>query len=490
MPASLARTGTFVCLIFGIIGSIYAQSLGNATDGPPHILVILVDDLGKEWLSCYGAEDIQTPNIDALAGSGTKFNHFYSMPQCTPTRVSLLTGQYPFRHGWVNHWDVPRWGAGAHFDENLNPALTTQLKQAGYRTCIAGKWQIDDFRVEPDALTKIGFDAYCMWTGYESEVPASAERYQDPYLYSYGVSRTYEDAFGPDVFKDFIIDFIKENKAQPMFIYYPMVLTHTPFVDTPTESAPDKLGKHKAMVRYTDKITGDLIAALEAENIRDQTLILWTTDNGTTGQISGSYRGEMVQGGKGKTLESGISAPFIASWPGVVAAGKSSDALVDMTDILPTCIDLAGSTPPLFWDTDVSKEPIDGRSFKQVLMNGREKSSRTWILSMGGGNHAKRTSTGVENQYIFRDRVLSNGKYKLYYGSHGEPEAFYHLQADPFERKNILAHVNGREDQENLQALLEACRAFPQNDADPRYRANPSQTWDVPITAETQTWKK
>lgn len=84
---------------------------------PPNILFILVDDLGKEWISTYGAEDIQTPNIDALAKSGIKFNNVYSMPQCTPTRVTLLTVQYPFRHGWVNHWDVPRWGGGVHFDE-------------------------------------------------------------------------------------------------------------------------------------------------------------------------------------------------------------------------------------------------------------------------------------------------------------------------------------------------------------------------------------
>ncbi|MCA9019307.1 MAG: sulfatase-like hydrolase/transferase, partial [Planctomycetaceae bacterium] len=75
----------------------------------PNILFIMVDDLGKEWVSCYGAEDIKTPSIDGLAAAGMKFNNAWCMPQCTPTRVTLLTGQYPFRHGWTNHWDVPRW---------------------------------------------------------------------------------------------------------------------------------------------------------------------------------------------------------------------------------------------------------------------------------------------------------------------------------------------------------------------------------------------
>ena len=110
-----------ICLLILMLGFICCrpETQSDQASAPPNILFIMVDDLGKEWISCYGAEEVQTPRIDALAASGTKFNHVYSMPQCTPTRVSLLTGQYPFRHGWVNHWDVPRWGAGAHFDERI-----------------------------------------------------------------------------------------------------------------------------------------------------------------------------------------------------------------------------------------------------------------------------------------------------------------------------------------------------------------------------------
>ncbi|PHN02371.1 sulfatase-like hydrolase/transferase [Flavilitoribacter nigricans] len=456
----------------------------------PNILFILVDDLGKEWVSAYGAEDIQTPHIDALAASGTTFRHAYSMPQCTPSRVTLLTGQYPFRHGWVNHWDVPRWGGGAHFDERRNPALPVKIREAGYKTCMAGKWQIDDFRVEPDALVKSGFDAYCMWTGYEAEVPVSAERYQDPYIYQSGASKTYEGQFGPDIFKDFIIDFIHTNKDDPWLVYYPMVLTHTPFVNTPDETADDNLGKHKAMVRYTDKITGELMAALEKEGQRDNTLIIWTTDNGTARQIEGHYRGNVVQGGKSQTTEPGICAPFIASWPGVVRAGHSSEALIDFTDLFPTFLSLAGA--PIGPEIEMNGEQyiIDGRSFADVLLGKQTNSARPWILGMGGGNNAKRTEAGVENQYVYRDRVLRNERFKLFVGPDQQAAGFYDLQRDPWEQQNLIDQTLTDTAQRALNTLLEAASDFPEEDADPRYIPNPEQSWDVPITAESGVWKR
>jgi arylsulfatase A-like enzyme len=133
----------------------------------PNILFILLDDMGKEWVSQYNADDIDTPNIDLLAKNGMQFNNAWSMPQCTPSRVTFMTGQYPFRHGWVNHYDVPRWGHGANFDSEKNPSIAKIMKKAGYKTCIAGKWQINDFRLQPEAMVSHGFDDYCMWTGGE-----------------------------------------------------------------------------------------------------------------------------------------------------------------------------------------------------------------------------------------------------------------------------------------------------------------------------------
>ena len=456
----------------------------------PNILLILVDDLGKEWLSCYGAEDIGTPNIDALAKSGTMFNNVYSMPQCTPSRVTLLTGQYPFRHGWVNHWDVPRWGGGAHFDETMNPSLGIEMKKAGYVTAIAGKWQIDDFRVEPDALTKNGFDEYCMWTGYESGITASGNRYQDPYIFTKEGSKTYNGEFGPDIFKDFIIDFINTHKDSPMFIYYPMVLTHTPFVDTPDESADGNLDKHKVMTNYVDKITGELVQALKNAKIRNNTVIIWTTDNGTSGKITGNYIGRKVKGGKSKTTEPGICAPFIVSWPDHVESNKKSDALIDFSDIFSTCLDIAGIEPMTEWTIDNNSYIIDGKSFKDVLLKNKNASERDWILGIGGGNNARLTKNGVENQYNFRDRVLRNRQYKLYINSSLQPEKFYDLLNDPGERINLIDSLVTPQLKNNYSQLADVIKSFPLKDNDPKYKANPSQSWDVAISAQSQIWKK
>jgi hypothetical protein len=102
-------------LLFSAIFLCIGSSIAVAEKTKPNILYIMADDLGKEWISCYGAEDIETPNIDALAAGGMKFNNAYSMPACTPSRTTLLTGKYPWRTGWANHWDVPRWGVG-YFD--------------------------------------------------------------------------------------------------------------------------------------------------------------------------------------------------------------------------------------------------------------------------------------------------------------------------------------------------------------------------------------
>jgi len=460
-----------------------------ANNSKPNVIIIMVDDLSKEWVSCYGAEDINTPNIDALSKSGTMFNNVYSMPQCTPTRVTFLTGQYPFRHGWVNHWDVPRWGGGAHFDETMNPSLGIEMKNAGYKTCIAGKWQIDDFRVEPESLTKNGFDEYCMWTGYETGVAASGNRYQNPYIFTKEGSKTYEGEFGPDIFRDFIINFIHIYKDTSMFIYYPMVLTHTPFINTPDDSSDTVLGKHKAMVKYTDKITGEIVQALADAEIRDNTIVIWTTDNGTTSRIEANYKGKKLKGGKSRIRESGICAPFIVSWPNHVKSNHKSQALIDFSDLFPTCLDIAGVTPQGELVKGNKKYVIDGKSIKDVLLNHSQESHREWILGMGGGNNARLTENGVENQYIFRNRVLRNKKYKLYIDSNREPEKFFDLLIDTFERNNLIDSLHTPERKKNFDKLMETIKLFPVKDSEPKYNPNPSQIWDVKITAQSQKWK-
>ena len=175
--------GISFVLTASIASCLAATALAGGPREKPNVVFIMVDDLGKDWIGCYGADEIRTPNIDRLADGGMTFHNAWSMPQCTPTRVTLLTGQYPWRTGWVNHWDVPRWGVG-YFDWECHTTLATIVKSAGYRTAVAGKWQINDFRVEPEALKKHGFDDWCVWTGYETHNPPSGKRYWDAYIHT------------------------------------------------------------------------------------------------------------------------------------------------------------------------------------------------------------------------------------------------------------------------------------------------------------------
>lgn len=453
----------------------------------PNIIVILLDDLGKEWISCYGATDVATPNIDRLAAGGMRFENVYSMPQCTPSRVCLLTGQYPYRNGWVNHWDVPRWGAGARYDVDAYPCnLGLVMRNAGYATAIAGKWQINDFRVEPDALDVAGFDDWCMWTGGEGDNPPSNERYWNPYVITRTQpARTYPGAFGSDMFNDFVIDFVRTHHGgdDPFFVYYPMVLTHTPFTTTPHEpEAEGKVGKHKAMVRYTDFLVGRLVDALDELCAREDTLLIFTSDNGTCRAMVGHVGDRAIRGGKAKTIEPGVNIPFIANWPGTIAPGQVSDVLVDFTDVVPTCADLAGQTVP-------GESVVDGSSIAPYLRGEADQVARDWILAMGGQNNAKVSDGGVENEWYFRDRVVRDRRYKLYVGTDRKPQKLVDLQSDPDETTDIT----GREDDAALasrQRLESLISRWPEQDADPICRPQPPQPWDLPVEVKSQVWKR
>lgn len=435
----------------------------------PNILFIMVDDLGPEWLSCYGGQEMKTPNIDMLAEGGMRFTSAYSMPQCTPTRATLLTGQYPFRHGWCNHWDVPRWGAGCHFDPKYNISFARVLKKAGYVTAAAGKWQINDFRVQPDAMQQHGFDEHCMWTGYESQNPPSAERYWDPYINTRQGSKTYKGRFGTDVFVDFLIDFMKRNRNEPMLLYFPMALTHGPLTTTPHDpDAEGKMEQFKAMVRYTDLAVGRLIKTLDELNIRNNTIVFFTTDNGTSKGISARMNGRLVKGGKASLGEPGCCAPFIVNCPGLVPAGVVTDALTDFTDMMPTFAELASAELP----KDVV---IDGRSIAKLILGRTNVSPRKWIMAMGYGP-ARLTAEGVAPKMKFTDRVVRDKQYKLWIEKERSTKLF-DLLADPAETNNLIDSTNPND--VTVRKKLEAVvRSFPAEDARPKYHPTPPQPWD------------
>ena len=458
----------------GIAGFTFASTgcagqVARSANTKPNILFIMADDLGPEWISCYGAEDIVTPHIDALAAGGMRFENAYSMPKCTPTRVSLLTGQYPWRTGWINHWDVPRWGGGCHFDWRSYTTFARMLKAVGYATAAAGKWQINDFRVQPQAMARHGFDEWCMWTGFETGNPPSAERYWDPYIHTRDGSRTYRGQFGTDVFVEFLVDFMKRHRDEPMLMYFPMCLTHGPLTTTPAEpEVTGQMEKHKAMVRYMDRAVGRLAGALEELGLRDRTIVFFTGDNGTSGGISGRMGGRLVRGGKGTLWERGCRVPFVVGGPGRVPAGVVADALTDFTDMLPTFAELAGTSMP-------ENVTVDGRSIAPLLLGRADDSPRQWIMAMGGGV-ARIVDGRVVPEKAYADRVVREKRYKLWI-ENGRPRRLYDVRADPAETQNLIdssdpAVVAAR------RRLAAVVTAYPEADARPQYEPTPAQPWD------------
>jgi arylsulfatase A-like enzyme len=467
--------------------SSFAQALpeGQAErqqDPRPNILFVLLDDMGEEWVSAYGSQSITTPGIDRLAGEGLRFDNAWSNPQCTPTRLTFLTGQYPFRHGWINHWDVPRWGHG-YFDWQLNPSIARVMKNAGYATAAAGKWQINDFRIEPEAMVKHGFDDYAMWTGWEEGNPPSAERYWDPYIHTASGSRTHEGEFGTDVFVEFLGNFISKNRDRPWFAYFAAALPHPPYVTTPAKpSVEGDRERYIAMVEYADIAIARLTDRIDALGLAEQTLVVVTSDNGSPKKLAAMVNGQPVKGGKSYTSENGIAVPLVMRWTGR-NEGLVSKALVDFTDFMPTFAELAGAKLP-------EDTTIDGVSFADVLQGGNLDGPREWIMTMGGRNEAAVSKVGVENKFVFRDRVMRDRRYKLYLAPSPnlKAEKFFDLVTDPRETRNLLGAMDDRA-KVAFQRLMEQAKQFPRRDNDPQYRHRDANEWDVPVTVKSQQWK-
>ena len=374
----------------------------------PNIVFIMADDIGQPVLGCYGGTSYKTPNLDRLAATGIRFNHCYSSPVCAPSRVKIMTGRYGFRN-------YKKWG-------HIPPEEITfghVLKDAGYATALAGKWQMVLQKTDPNHVTKMGFEQNSVFGWHEGP------RYHGPLIYENGKLRQEpEDKYGPDIFCQFIIDFIKQNKDRPFLAYYSTTLAHEISNDLkiPPPVGPNgRYQTYKELVEYMDKLIGRLVSTLDELKLREDTLILFTTDNGTprefiTKAVNGKYINEpivskmgdeTVIGGKGKLTDAGTKVPLIANWPGTVPAGRVCDDLVDFSDFMPTFADLAGTKVP-----DVT---IDGRSFAPQLQGGKGN-PRDWAYCQRGDKAWART----QRWKLYRDRRL------------------YDMEKDPLEKSPIL----------------------------------------------------
>ena len=339
------------------------QSLGSAAEAAPrpNIIFILADDLGIGGVGCYGAE-YKTPNLDKLAQTGIRFENCFAAPLCAPSRAMCMTGRYGFRTGVVDNST----GANAHPDKEV--PIARLLKQVGYATAVAGKWrQLAHFKTKEDAQ-RWGFDESVVW-GLESGMP---NRYWDPVFYRDGQPMEgLSGRYGPDVLHEFVVDFIARCREKPFFIYYPMVLIHSPILPTP--DTPNPPGNKRDLladnIAYMDKLVGKLVDQLERLKLREKTLIVFVGDNGNVG--GGVLNGRAIDGGKGSMKEGGSRVPLIVNWPGTVPGGRVLKDLVDLTDFYPTFAELAGVELP-------RGVTIDGRSFAPQL-RGQPGNPRQWV---------------------------------------------------------------------------------------------------------------
>ncbi len=340
----------------------------------PNVILIMADDLGAEGLGSYGSTLYTTPNLDRMAEEGARFENAYATPLCTPTRVMLMTGQYPNRTGFTNLISKEK---RARLPKTLK-TFGTYFKAAGYRTAIAGKWQLGQFDQYSNQPREHGFDEYCLWKWQYANKKSS--RYYTPGLWcnAASIDGGVRD-FGPRLYVEFILDFMERNRDGPFLVYYPMALVHTPLVSPPeykdlaysrypkgTEKATAQYGH---MVTYMDMLVGRILRKVKELGIEENTLIIFTGDNGSPNGIRSRLGDLVLPGGKGNKSEAGTRVPFLARWPGKIPPGARSP-FISLVDVLPTIAAVA--------DIRVDGE-VDGMDLSHNLF-GTEGTDREHVI--------------------------------------------------------------------------------------------------------------
>ena len=332
------RTILFVSIIFSL--SSCSDSINN--HDKPNVILIMADDLGYEALGINGADEYNTPVLDSLAMNGINFQNAYSQPLCTPTRVKIMTG----KPNYLNY----------EYFTYLNPNQKTfgnLFQENGYKTALAGKWQLNgvqfdlDNNQDLDRPYDFGFEEYCLWWLRER-----GDRFANPNIVQNGEKlKMGIDDYGPDIFTDFIVNFINKNKDDPFFIYYPMALVHDPFLPTPDSNDWTDLDKRNNgnkpiyfsdMLTYMDKIVGRISNTLD-KNKLDNTILIFIGDNGTDTKVITLNNGEEIRGAKGSTIKYASNVPMIVNWKSKIKQGFNSKAMIDLTDFYATFEDILNS---------------------------------------------------------------------------------------------------------------------------------------------------
>ena len=431
----------------------------------PNVVLIMADDMGYECISVNGGRSYSTPVFERIALEGMRFTNCYSQPVCTPSRIKIMTGKY----NWRNYERFAHMPKGQTTFAHL-------MRDSGYSTALTGKWQLwggPDTASFKSGTTpeEAGFDEYMYWA-YPFELSEaemerygavgapgakSTSRFWHPAVIKNGqYLHTSMDDYGPDMFSDFALDFIERHKEKPFFLYYPMVLTHSPFVATPHSSTINEKTKFKSdpayfadMVEYADYLVGRLIDHLDELGLAENTLVLFTGDNGTHRSLKSMLGDRVVKGGKAYPEDAGTHVPMFAHWPGHVPAGLVSDDLIEFSDFFATFADLTG------WEMPAG-EPFDGRSFLPQLFGGAGNPRDSIFV------HYDRDPS-LETVQFPRVRFARTKRFKLY-----DDGRFYDVPHDWDEKQPLseIGHLPGASKiKARLRHLLNSMPVWRPNNA-------------------------
>ncbi|MGQ9573740.1 MAG: sulfatase [Thermoguttaceae bacterium] len=421
----------FLLAALCLVGGTGFSSETPAAPRPPNIVFILADDLGWGDLSCYGHPRLKTPNLDRLAQQGTLFTQFYvNGSVCSPSRCALMTGQYPARHRIHGHYADHALNAARGMSNWLDPTVpnvAALLKSAGYATAHIGKWHLGSGAGAPDP-TAYGFDV-------ARSMVCNNPAWTEP-----------ADTFWPKstrLFVDEAIRFIEANKQRPFYVNLWTLLPHAPLNPTAEQMKPyDRFSwgrgvRHKsaetiyyASVADLDTQVGRLLAALDQIGVAENTLVVFSSDNGpedihiVNAGHSGVGSAGPFRGRKRSLYEGGVRVPFIVRWPGQVPAGRIDDtSVVAGVDFLPTVCKLAGIQTP-------AGHPLDGEDMSDVL-RGAPRPRKTplfweWRFHIFG-------------EPFHRSPILAirQGDWKLLLNPDGSRVELYDIPRDPTQLNNL-----------------------------------------------------
>lgn len=426
----------------------------------PNIVFFLVDDLGWTDTGCYGSSYYDTPHIDQLAKEGMKFTSAYMMPTCSPSRASLMTGKYPPRTGIYTvdaYAGTPlkmqkvKGIRSKRFISADEVTLAEVLKEAGYATGHFGKWHLGN-----DSLTGPlgqGFDI-----NMGGDATGSPKSFFSPFGNIKHMALAKEGEYLTEILADGACRFIEENKNTPFFLYFPFYQVHVP-LHAKKEWVKKYKGKKKyegqgvpaygAMVSYMDHSIGRVLDQLEKYDLLDNTIIIFTSDNG--GQIVATSNSPL-RGQKGNLTEGGIRVPFIVKWPGVVRPGSIEDTPVTVVDHYPTLAEMAGTGIP-------ENTVVDGVSLVPLLQ-ARGKLKRDaiyWHLTSYNGN-------GRTNALLWQypGGAIRKGDWKLIENFEEGSLRLYNLKEDIGETEDLYDQYP-----EKAGALLAELRQWRKNTGAP-----------------------